>query len=77
MKYKRFGNTIVARIDRGEEILDKIRELAESESIKLASVTALGATNDFTVGVFNTAEKKILLERVQGRVRDSIPDRYH
>ena len=28
MKYKRFGSTIVVRIDRGEEILDKIRELA-------------------------------------------------
>ncbi len=58
MKYKRFDGTIVVRIDRGEEILDKLRELALAENIKLASVTALGATNDFTVGVFNTAEKK-------------------
>ena len=43
MKYKRFDKTIVVRIDRGEEILDKIRELAIAENIKLASVTALGA----------------------------------
>ena len=66
MKYKRFDKTIVVRIDRGEEILDKIRELAESESIKLASVTALGATNDFTVGVFNTAEKKYYANEFKG-----------
>lgn len=66
MKYKRFGNTIVARIDRGEEILDKIRELALSENIKLASVSALGATNDFTVGVFNTAEKKYYSNEFKG-----------
>lgn len=66
MKYKRFGNTIVVRIDRGEEILDKIRELATAESIKLASVTALGATNDFTVGVFNTAEKKYYANEFKG-----------
>ena len=66
MKYKRFGNTIVARIDRGEEILDKIRELALSENIKLASVSALGATNDFTVGVFNTAEKKYYSNKFKG-----------
>ena len=66
MKYKRFGSTIVVRIDRGEEILDKIRELALKENIKLASVTALGATNDFTVGVFNTAGKKYYAKEVKG-----------
>ena len=66
MKYKRFGKTIVVRIDRGEEILDKIRELALKENIKLASVTALGATNDFIVGVFNTAEKKYYSNEFKG-----------
>ena len=66
MEYRRFGNTIIARIDRGEEILDKIRELAAAENIKLASVTALGATNDFTVGVFNTAEKKYYANEFKG-----------
>lgn len=66
MKYKRFDKTIVVRIDRGEEILDKIRELAIAENIKLASVTALGATNDFTVGVFNTAEKKYFANEFKG-----------
>ncbi len=66
MKYKRFDKTIVVRIDRGEEILDKIRELAEKESIKLASVSALGAVNDFTVGVFNTAEKKYYSNEFKG-----------
>ncbi len=66
MKYKRFDKTILVRIDRGEEILDKIRELAEKESIRLASVSALGATNDFTVGVFNTAEKKYYSNEFKG-----------
>ncbi len=66
MKYKRFDKTIVVRIDRGEEILDKIGELAEKESIKLASVSALGAVNDFTVGVFNTAEKKYYSNEFKG-----------
>lgn len=58
MEYKRFGNTIVARIDRGEEILAAVREIAGAEHIQLASVSALGATNDFTVGVYNVDEKQ-------------------
>lgn len=58
MEYRRFNNTIVARIDRGEEILAQIKELALKENIKLAHVSALGATNDFTVGVYKVDEKK-------------------
>ena len=58
MDYRRFDNTIVARIDKGEEILEQIKEIALKENIKLASVRALGATNEFTVGVFKVDEKK-------------------
>lgn len=58
MEYRRFGNTIVARIDRGEEILAAVREIAGAEHIQLASVSALGATNDFTVGVYNVDQKQ-------------------
>lgn len=58
MEYRRFGNTIVARIDRGEEILAAVREIAGAEHIQLASVSALGATNDFTVGVYNVDERQ-------------------
>lgn len=58
MEYRKFGNTIVARIDKGEEILTKIEEISKKENIKLANVNALGATNDFTVGVYKIDEKK-------------------
>ena len=66
MEYRVFGKTVVARIDRGEEILDKLHELAEKEHIKLASVQALGATNDFTVGVFNTETKRYAANHFTG-----------
>ena len=56
MEYRRFENTIVARIDKGEEILSEIKNIAETEKIKLANINALGATNDFVVGVFKTSE---------------------
>jgi len=66
MEYKRFDKDIVVRIDKGEEILEKIKELAIRENIKLATVTALGATNEFTVGVFKTEEKKYYSNSFQG-----------
>lgn len=58
MEYRRFDNTIIARIDKGEEILEQIKAIALQENIRLASVQALGAVNHFTVGVFKTDEKK-------------------
>lgn len=48
MEYRRFGNTLIARIDKGEEITEKVREISLKENIKLASVQALGAVGDFT-----------------------------
>ena len=66
MEYRRFDKTIVARIDRGEEILENIKKIALAENIKLASVSALGATNDFTVGVFKVDEKKYYSNEFKG-----------
>ena len=48
IEYRRFDDKIVARIDRGEEILNQVKELARRENITLASVTALGATRTTT-----------------------------
>ena len=66
MEYRRFNNTIIARIDKGEEILEKIKESSLKENIKLAKVNALGATNNFIVGVFKTDEKKYYSNEFKG-----------
>ena len=46
MEYRRFGDTIIARIDKGEEIVAQVRRIAEAEEIRLASVETLGALSD-------------------------------
>ena len=66
MQYKRFDNTVFLRIDKGEEILEQLQAMAQAEHITLASVQALGAVDDFTVGVFNTAEKKYYANHFEG-----------
>ena len=66
MDYRRFGDTLIVRIDKNEEIVEQVRVLAEKEKIRLATVEALGAVDDFTVGVFFTNEKKYHSNRFQG-----------
>ncbi len=53
MEYKRFENTVVMRLDKGDEILACLTETAEKEKIKAASFSGIGATDNFTVGIFN------------------------
>ncbi len=66
MEYRKFENTIIARIDKGEEIIEKVKEISLKEQITLASVQALGAVDEFTVGVFKTKEKEYLANHFQG-----------
>ena len=66
MEYKIFGKKAFLRIDKGEEILEKIKEFSLKENVKLASVCALGATNDFTVGVYKIDEKKYYANSFKG-----------
>ena len=58
MDNRRFGDKIVARIDPGEEIHEQLEKIALREGIRLAEVSALGAVDDFTVGVYKVAEKQ-------------------
>ena len=58
MQFRRFGNKYFVRMDRGEEILSALKSFCEAEKIKLAEVKALGAIDDFNVGLFDVEEKK-------------------
>ena len=66
MEYRKFGDTYVVRMDKGEEILEQVKALAMAEDIRLASVQALGAVNDITVGVFDTVRKEYHANHFQG-----------
>ena len=58
MQFRRFKNKYFVRIDRGEEIMSSLKKFCENEKITLAEVKALGAVDDFNVGLFDVAEKK-------------------
>ena len=58
MKFKKFGNKWILRIDKGEEVIQTIKKLCEDNKIKLGSLSGIGATDRATIGLFNTKSKQ-------------------
>lgn len=57
MEYKKSNNLYFVRVDKGEEVLSKLKEVCEKENITLGKIEGLGATNKLTVGLFDIQEK--------------------
>lgn len=66
MDYRRFDNKIIARFERGEEVHAALKEIALKEDIKLATISALGATDDFTIGVYKVDDKSYSEKNFKG-----------
>lgn len=60
MEYKRIDNTIIARIDRGESIAEKIQKIATAENIKTAQVSGIGAASHLEIGCYQVSEKQYI-----------------
>lgn len=58
MEYRIFGQTVVLRLEKGEEVIESLTALCKKEDIKLGSISGLGAANYVTVGLFKIDEKK-------------------
>lgn len=58
MRYERFGNKVIVRIDSGEEIVKSLEQICQKLDIKLGTITGIGATNKATIGLFDVAIKK-------------------
>ena len=66
MEYRKFSQGYALRLDPGEEIVASLTRLVEQEQVQLGSVTAIGAANDVTIGIFSTQEKQYHARRYQG-----------
>jgi len=53
MEYRVFGDRILVRLDKGDQIVKSLLRVAKEEGVTLASVSGIGATDDFEVGVFD------------------------
>lgn len=66
MQYKKYDGAIVARIDRGEEIVEQLREIARCENITAASVSAIGAVSEFVAGAYEMKTKEFCHNEYRG-----------
>lgn len=60
MKYIIDKDTIYLRIDKGEEVCSSLLKVAKELNINSASISGLGASNEFTVGVFDLDKKEFI-----------------
>lgn len=60
MKYIIDKDTIYLRIDKGEEVCSSLLKIAKELNINSASISGLGASNEFTVGVFDLDKKEFI-----------------
>lgn len=58
MKYKRFGEDIVARLEVGEEVIASLSDIAEREGVTFAEVSGIGAADEIAVSVYDVKAKK-------------------
>jgi len=66
MQGKIFNGKAVLRVDVGEEVIESILKFIEENNIKLASVSGIGASNNLTVGLFNTETKEYITNTYSG-----------
>ena len=66
MEYRVFEDAILVRLDKGDEIAKSLLAVAEKEGVTLASVSGIGATDDFEVGVFDLARSDYNRFRFRG-----------
>lgn len=58
MEFVKFGNKYVLRLDKGEEIVETLKEFCSQHGIKLGWIKGIGAVGEATIGLFETGKKE-------------------
>lgn len=58
MDYRRQGNDVIVRLDKGEEVIESMKKLMDELEIKAGSFSGLGATDDAALGIYIPADSQ-------------------
>ena len=66
MEYRRFEDSYVVGLNKGEEIVSSLKQLCNEEDIRLGEITGLGASDLVEIGVFNVNTKEYKTKTFEG-----------
>ena len=66
MEFRKFGQTYVIRMERGEEIIASLTRLCEQEMIGLATVEAIGAVDHAVMCIYDVPTKTFFRKEFSG-----------
>lgn len=66
MEYRRSGEMIILRLDKGEEVVSSLIELAQREKIRTANISGIGALSETIMGCFNGERKEFVGKEYRG-----------
>ena len=58
MEFRKFADTYVVRLDKGEEIIASLQALCEKEKIALAGVEGIGAADHAVIGLYDVGQRQ-------------------
>jgi uncharacterized protein len=66
MTNKRIGTCFVLRLEKGEEFIETVTEFLRKYGITAGNISAIGATNEVTIGYFNVNKKEYARKTLKG-----------
>ena len=57
MEFRKFDDTYIVRLERGEELIGSLTKLCKEENIRLGSVDGLGACDKLTIGLYDVGRR--------------------
>ena len=64
MKTTKLNNTVVLRLDIGDEICQCVKDCCEEYNVKLASVSGIGVTQSAVIGLYDLKKQEFIANEI-------------
>ena len=66
MDYKKFGKDFYIRLDKGDEVIQSVLDICQSENIQSAIFSGIGGCGDVVVGTLDSQTKEFIPHQKSG-----------